>query len=1475
MSTLTRQNTLFVAEDWVRIYEALGNVDFRAYDFDNLVQALMQYLRSNYPEEFNDWVSSSEFVTKIEILAWLSQNIAFRTDLNTRENFLATAERRDSLIRLAQNIGYRINRVRSAQGVLKLKSIRTTQSIVDSNGTNLQNRTILWNDPRDEDWFERFVLVLNQVFSTRTRFGSPMVTHNYGGVRTDQYVMNSAAPQTGTYRFSAVVNGVNIPFDIFNANLDPEDGLIQEIAPAPGNSFSLFYRLDGRGFNSAHTGFFLPFKQGNLSYQDEFFTSPEILRTLTLAASNVNNDDFFVQEIDGTGNVLGDWTQVDTTLGEGVSFNTLPGSVQNIYEVDTLSGDKVRVRFGDGSFGRIPVGRFRFWYRTANPTPSQIRPSAIQNQTISLPYTSNGDRYTVTMSYSLETTVSNGSRTETNDNIRTRAGKVFYTQNRMVTGQDYHNFFLKDSTIQKVKTVNRTFAGQSRYARLNDPTSLYQNVKHMAEDGRLFWDATFLVTQATANEDVMPPQALINNYVAPLIRKTDKSTIYSNSYTEVIISTDTFWEETSRSGSASYGRFLRNGNPVKIGNSVTGSSNLRHITSGSLIRFSGPKGPSVVVDRVIGDGTDEDAVVLRDVVENETELFSVFPPIRNTFTESENNELLDRIEQKLDFAIGWNQSSHSWVFINSDNINRTADFSIVNQGDTSGTAKDASWLIMLEYVTGNPDDLWTITDRGHSLIMESAREVDFIYTNLQGVVDPETGRSVRDSIVLLSSNESRDSLRRRGFEFMGERDLYISAYKFIGDGVTKEFQTKEVPLVAESTVVFVDGRYQIYELDYTIKASVSGYWIVFYTAPANGAEIEVRSSDDFKNARLTVHEFNGNGNRDEWALGVRRVNPSNVIVVIDGVIQNSNMDFGIGFMDQSNSIIFNDPLPAGTTATVHVLSGIDSPALTKAFYTGDGASIDFTIEVTGQNKDSVLVFLDGVMQSRDHFSLLEGTGQFEVETIVRFIQAPGDGVRVRIIAATNTIRTITNQYVFDADGSKNSFHLDENHHLFSSGAGIIVAIDGIVQNGPWSSKPEWSVTGGDTILFSSPPPADSKVLVFVISGAFGVVFDFGDGGGSGSGSGDGDGDGDGGNRGPLDVNSALVNFIGQEVELSPVGVIRHPDGYTNKNGLQVIPVDRDEDGSFDRPFLFRELVLQDGVTDLVLWRRVQQFGFNVFEPINLMTKPRGSYGNSGDVTKPAHNRDYDLSKTDPGDIHYDTLTHTWLVADEDSGKWKQAADQSAFKFRIGRDHLKFVWTHYAPEGNRIDPSKSNIMNVYILTSGFDQAYRTWLEQNGDPNAEPVPETSEQLRIQYQDFEQFKPISDSIIYYPARYKPLFGEQADPELQAVFKIIQTAGSKLSESDLKLRVLAAVRDYFSVDRWDFGERFYFTELVSFVHAQLAPDLQSMVIVPRNTDQAFGRLFQVRTEPDELFISAAGPEDIEVVRNFTDEELRIGTLI
>jgi hypothetical protein len=52
----------------------------------------------------------------------MGQGLAFRNDLNTRENFIDTAERRDSVIKLANLVSYNPKRNIAGQGFIKVNT---------------------------------------------------------------------------------------------------------------------------------------------------------------------------------------------------------------------------------------------------------------------------------------------------------------------------------------------------------------------------------------------------------------------------------------------------------------------------------------------------------------------------------------------------------------------------------------------------------------------------------------------------------------------------------------------------------------------------------------------------------------------------------------------------------------------------------------------------------------------------------------------------------------------------------------------------------------------------------------------------------------------------------------------------------------------------------------------------------------------------------------------------------------------------------------------------------------------------------------------------------------------------------------------------------------------------------------------------------------------------------------------------------
>jgi hypothetical protein len=549
MSVIARQQALLVAEAWQNLYANQSYIDFQSYTQDNLVNAILNYVQVNYPDNFNDWITNSEFVIKVRTLAWLHQNISYRTDLNVRENFIQTATRRDAILMLAENVFYKPNRVTGASGELRVESIITNQPLVDSNGDSLTNVEIFWNDPANADWFEQFTLIVNAALAPRTQFGHPLTRFNETPTRADLYMLNSRAPSSGVYPFTVQVAGTSLPFGFINVNMDKDTGVLTELAPNPQNAQFLLYRSDGRGSGSPNTGFFLPIRQGTLSSVDQTFAAPQPMESVTLGTANCDNNTIFVQQLDSQGNVLLNWVEVDTLFGEGVAFNTLNSNKQSIYETHTLLNDQISIQFGDGKFGAIPTDRFRFWYRVVNPVAIAIQTTDIQKQSFVIPYVNNNVLYFLTIRASLVSSITNAIPTDTNDAIKDATGGAFAAQNRMVTAADYNLFPKKDPSILKVKAVNRTYSGHSAYAKIYDPTGLYSGVKLLGEDGRLFRNdnqssqfISALTSQITLDEIVL-------QYIQPLIQQSDKSEIYYNKYNEVLtVGSPTFVNTSETSG---------------------------------------------------------------------------------------------------------------------------------------------------------------------------------------------------------------------------------------------------------------------------------------------------------------------------------------------------------------------------------------------------------------------------------------------------------------------------------------------------------------------------------------------------------------------------------------------------------------------------------------------------------------------------------------------------------------------------------------------------------------------------------------------------------------------------------------------------------------------------------------------------------------------------------------------------------------
>jgi hypothetical protein len=181
----------------------------------------------------------------------------------------------------------------------------------------------------------------------------------------------------------------------------------------------------------------------------------------------------------------------------------------------------------------------------------------------------------------------------------------------------------------------------------------------------------------------------------------------------------------------------------------------------------------------------------------------------------------------------------------------------------------------------------------------------------------------------------------------------------------------------------------------------------------------------------------------------------------------------------------------------------------------------------------------------------------------------------------------------------------------------------------------------------------------------------------------------------------------------------------------------------------------------------------------------------------------------------------------------------------------------------------------MLTRTYDIAYRQFLQ--GDRLTEPLPPSSDEMYRTYGvELDKIKSISDEVIYHPVNYKILFGNKADPDLQATFKVVKNPEVISNDNDIKLRIIQAINEFFSLEFWDFGDKFSFTELSTYIINSLAPDITTLVLVPNQTEKAFGSLYEISTENDEIFISGATVDDVEIIDSITASRLKTsGTVV
>jgi len=530
------------AESWERAHEVFSQINFNSFDFNTIKESLLDYMKLYFPEDFNDYIESSEFIAILELFAYAAELLAYRIDLNAHENFITTAQRKESVLRLAKLLSYKASRNIPARGLVKLSSIQTTETVIDSAGRNLAGRSISWDDSNNPDWKEQFLLVMNRVLEQDFGTVAPSERVQIEDVLFELYTWNntSAGSAPGSFiKYSASAVTGSVPMELTPVQL-ASDGP-SERRPERNAKMSLLYGTDGLGDSSDTTGFFLYTKQGEIRVEESFFDGVTPNQTHQLTDADINDTDIWVNLVEPDSREIvindpyarllphlvaadlryGEWVEVDLANAQNILFNT--NKNRHKYEVETLDEDKVQLIFGDGEFSDIPSGPFDIWYRTSANEDVSIPKNAVVDQPASVTYLDGTNTVqTLSFNFSLVSALQNNSPSEDLEHIRRVAPSIYYTQDRMVNGRDYNTFMLQDPSILKLHTTNRTFAGDSKYIAWHDPKEYYEDVKIFGDDMALYWNEEDPnVGGLTVVSTGITSSALLTNYIEPLLCSTD------------------------------------------------------------------------------------------------------------------------------------------------------------------------------------------------------------------------------------------------------------------------------------------------------------------------------------------------------------------------------------------------------------------------------------------------------------------------------------------------------------------------------------------------------------------------------------------------------------------------------------------------------------------------------------------------------------------------------------------------------------------------------------------------------------------------------------------------------------------------------------------------------------------------------------------------------------------------------------------
>ena len=1411
-----RTDNLFASESWTAVYTAFSNVSLKAYDFDTIRTALLDYTAETYPAKFNDFVASSEFIAVLDLVAYMGHSLAFRLDMNTRENFMDTAERRTSILKMAKSLGYNKTRPINAKGYMKVSSITTSESVLDNEGVSLAGKLINWNDSNNADWYENFISVLNSSFAGNTKIQNPASTMSLDDVDYSLYEINEEINSKNiNYSFISSIAGASRNFEAVRVVLDNELNTISEDEPNILKKFTLINRNDNLGSASDRTGFFVYAVAGQLNYEDNTYRTVISNRKQKIDAIDISNSDVWVTKIDSSSAYVSSVTKVDNETRETAIYNALRTGSGDLVSINSGDNNSIELNYPDGIFGNAATGGYRTWFRTVDNDNFSVEAKDIDDASISIPYVGkDGRTYSITLTLTSTKDFTENYSGETFASVRRIAPRSYYSQDRMVNAQDYNVYPLSlgSNVIRKVKSVNTSFAGKSRYFETDDVVGHHSNLSVTGSDGSLFVEDEVIKIPLSYNKEQGKSDNFIRNELTKAIKHPSLlNQFYYKYYSAVGINiavAKSFIVSTSNS------MVVNATIDAKVFEGDIFELNVGEITTYAKIGE---------VSSQLSDNT-TNYTLDKSIPANGT-IVKIIRGVRTKFTDAE----VTAIKAKV------------------DSVSETT-FTL-KYGLVAGMAQEWEWQIhtgstpseihvVFNYTSGIRDNEseYIAQFTGKKVAFESRDEVKFFYGNNTSVVDNETNLSERDTIFLNylagQTNSNYSSSTTTPTLVVGQAPVSSSVvYNTTG----AEFKAIYHNTGARQTYNFIETNGAVTNPGYS-HTLVSPDGIEYPLLPAqiysptstagkvigDATDLGLGDGIDTLTLRIddlsTVTSLTSNIGLDSAVTASTDTNLSstNVTINYSGSEDHSNADSSFatistadlntfGFKGKPSTTYFSN---AGSKfAFIDTTDNVEQSG-TGIVTTYDAGALEYTFTLPFQHADT-----DSGSPGNQN--------QLNINTLdqdIKFKQYPYG--QFLIVSATTL--TTSNVLLRTTTGS----FIDAEHVTVTNTSGNTYKIVF------WTH----AVAVNDLIdVFIGAPAGLSDIANFSVR----VTASF----------------------------ELATLATTTDVTYKTLAAHVYDDYYTTagyKDNTKVKLFAGNTNGNPYEVFSItsgNKMVTETYIVGTVTYDRASKYAYAAAEA-------------STDTP--------DSSVPLTAVLWYNTTNTTWYK--RIGGVWNTSFTYSgsgenivhngtSYSVKEGISFVEdtftsFRWDHYADINKRINPSTSNIIDMYVLSSDYVRNVQKWIAKDFTTKRPDAPNNYE-LKKLMSTIEPKAAIADHVAYIPSEFKYLFGSYAETENQAVFKVIKKLGVGYTDSEIKTAVSTKVNKYFAIDNWDFGATFYFSELAAYLHQELGDYISSVVITPKYSTNEFTKLLSISCALNEVFMAVTTSSDVKIITQLSQSEL------